>query len=117
MIPLSMEFSRQAYWNELPFPSPGDLPDPGIEPGSLALQADFYHLSHLGSFYTHAHTHTHICTNTMEYYSVIKTNEILPFMTTWMKLEGIMLNKISQEKDKYHMVLLVCGILKTKKIS
>ena len=38
--PLSMEFSRQDYWNGLPFPSPGDLPDPGIEPGSPALQAD-----------------------------------------------------------------------------
>ena len=38
--PLSMEFSRQEYWSGLPFPSPGDLPDPGIEPGSLALQAD-----------------------------------------------------------------------------
>ena len=37
---LSMEFSRQEYWNGLPFPSPGDLPNPGIEPGSLALQAD-----------------------------------------------------------------------------
>ena len=37
---LSMEFSRQEYWSGLPFPSPGDLPDPGIKPGSLALQAD-----------------------------------------------------------------------------
>ena len=35
-----MEFSRQEYWSGLPFPFPGDLPDPGIEPGSLALQAD-----------------------------------------------------------------------------
>ena len=35
-----MGFSRQEYWSELPFPSPGDLPDPGIEPGSPALQAD-----------------------------------------------------------------------------
>ena len=34
-----MEFSRQEYWSGLPFPSPGDLPDPGIEPGSPALQA------------------------------------------------------------------------------
>ena len=33
-------FSRQEYWSRLPFPSPGDLPDPGIEPGSPALQAD-----------------------------------------------------------------------------
>ena len=38
-IPLSMGFSRQEYWSELPFPSPGDLPNPGIEPRS-ALQAD-----------------------------------------------------------------------------
>ena len=36
--PLSMEFSRQEYWSGLPFPSPEDLPDPEIEPGSLALQ-------------------------------------------------------------------------------
>ena len=35
-----MEFSGQEYWSGLPFPSPGDLLDPGIEPGSLALQAD-----------------------------------------------------------------------------
>ena len=38
--PPSMGFSRQEYWNGLPFPSPGDLPDPGIEPGSPALEAD-----------------------------------------------------------------------------
>ena len=41
--PLSMEFSRQEYWSELPFSSPGDLPDPGIKPkspASPALQAD-----------------------------------------------------------------------------
>ena len=38
--PLSMGFSRQECWSGLPFPSPGDLPDPGIEPGSPALQAD-----------------------------------------------------------------------------
>ena len=38
--PQSMEFSRQEYWSGLPFPSPGDLPNPGIEPRSPALQAD-----------------------------------------------------------------------------
>ena len=37
---LSMEFSRQAYWSGLPFSSPGDLPDPGIEPRSPVLQAN-----------------------------------------------------------------------------
>ena len=38
--PLSMEFSRQEYWNGLPVLYPGDLPNPGIKPRSLALQAD-----------------------------------------------------------------------------
>ena len=37
---LSMGFSRQEYWSGLPFSSPGDLPNPGIKPGSPALQAD-----------------------------------------------------------------------------
>ena len=39
-VSLSMRFSRQRYWSGFPFPSPGDLPNPGIEPGSPALQAD-----------------------------------------------------------------------------
>ena len=38
--PLSMGFSRQEYWSGLPFPSPGDLPDPEIEPRSPVLEAD-----------------------------------------------------------------------------
>ena len=40
LAPLAMEFSRQEYWSELPFPSPGHFPNPGIEPGSPTLQAD-----------------------------------------------------------------------------
>ena len=48
--PWSMVFLKQEYWSELPFPSPEDLLDPGIEPGSLALQADWAsRLSHQGS--------------------------------------------------------------------
>ena len=39
IITLSMEFSRQEYWSGLPFPSPGDLPDPGMEPASLSSPA------------------------------------------------------------------------------
>ena len=59
--PMSMGFSRQEYWNGLPFPTPGDLPDPGIEPESPvspALQADslprqiLLPLSHWGSPYS-----------------------------------------------------------------
>jgi len=44
-----VEFSRQEYWSGLPFPSSGDLPNPGTEPRSPALLADSLHLSHLGS--------------------------------------------------------------------
>ena len=48
---------------------------------------------------------------TMEYYSAIKKNEIMLFAATWMQLEIIILNEVSQtEKDKYHMISLICGI-------
>ena len=47
--PLFMGFPRQEYWSGLPFPSPGALPDPGIEPVSLIVQVDSLPLSHLGS--------------------------------------------------------------------
>ena len=40
--PLSMEFSRQEYWTGLPFPTPGDLPDPRIKPMSPALAGDYF---------------------------------------------------------------------------
>ena len=48
---------------------------------------------------------------TMEYYSAIKKNELLPLARSWMELEGIMLSEINQsEKDKYHMISLTCRI-------
>ena len=47
----------------------------------------------------------------MEKYSTIKNNEIMPFATTWMGLEIIILGEVSQtEKDKHHMISLICGI-------
>ena len=49
--PLSMGFPRKEYWSGWPFPSPGDLPNPGIKPTSPALQADSLPLSHLGTSY------------------------------------------------------------------
>ena len=49
-------------------------------------------------------------THTMEYYSVIKKNEILTFATTWMDLECIMYNEMSDRKYKYCMTSLICGI-------
>ena len=45
--------------------------------------------------YTHTCTHTHTHTHTMEYYSVIKKNEIIPSATTWMDLEMIILSEVS----------------------
>ena len=45
----------------------------------------------------------------MDYYSAVKKNQIMPFATTWMGLEMIILNEVSQ-KDKYHMVWFLCGI-------
>ena len=50
---------------------------------------------------------------TMEYYSAIKKNKnkVMPFAATWMDLEFIILSEVSQtEKDKYHMISLICGI-------
>ena len=51
----------------------------------------------------------YICT--MEYYSAMKKNEIMPFVATWMQLESLILSEVSQkEKDKYHMISLISGI-------
>ena len=48
---------------------------------------------------------------TMEYYSAIKNNKIMPFAATWMELETLILSEVSQkEKDKYHMISLISGI-------
>ena len=48
---------------------------------------------------------------TMEYYSAIRKNEIMPFEATWMDLEIIILSEVNQkEKDKYHMISHLCGI-------
>ena len=47
----------------------------------------------------------------MDYYSAIKKNEIIPFAATWKDLEIIILSEVSHtEKDKYHMISLICGI-------
>ena len=47
----------------------------------------------------------------MDYYSSIKKNEIMPFAATWLDLEFIILSEVNQtEKDKYHMISLICGI-------
>ena len=51
------------------------------------------------------------CIYTIGYYSAIKKNKIIPFAATWMDLEMLILSEVSQtEKDKYHMISLICGI-------
>ena len=86
---LSTEFPRQEHWCGLPLPSPGDFPDPGIEPGSPALQAGSLPLSHRGSP-TKAREQ-HKCASkaewvkkmwyidATEYYLAMEKNEIMPF--------------------------------------
>ena len=57
--------------------------------------------------YIHTHTHTHTQWNITQ----PSKNEIMPFSETWMDLEFIILGEVSQtEKDKYHMISLICGI-------
>ena len=68
--PPTMEFSRQEYWSGLPFPSPGDLPNPGMEPRSPTLQTDSLPTEPIGRPYIPTHTyivdtHTHT-----EYFSL-----------------------------------------------
>ena len=78
--PLYMGFSRREYWSGLPFPSPGDLPNQGIEPGFPTWQADSLPSEPPGKPYNF----------TVEYYSAMKKNEVMPLATTYMDLEIIM---------------------------
>ena len=81
--PLSVGFPRQEYWSGLPFPLPGGLPDPRIEPASPALQVNSLLLSHQGS-------------PIVEYYSGFKRKESVPHGTARLNLEVIMLGEIKR---------------------
>ena len=88
-VPLSMEISRQEYWSGLPFPFPGDLPNPEIKPRSPTLQADSLPSEPPGK-------------PPIEYYSTLKRNEILIHTTIWINSEDIVLNEI---RGNYCMIL------------
>ena len=93
-----MGFPRQEPWSWFPFPSPVYLPSPGIELASPALAGRFFTTEPPGK-------------PTMEHYSAIKKNEIISFASTWIDIEMIILNEVSQaEKGKYHMIFFICGI-------
>ena len=49
-------------------------------------------------------------TYTMEYYSAIKKNKIMPFASTWMEIETLILSEVSQKEDRYYMISLISGI-------
>ena len=86
--PLSMGFFRQKYWNRLPFPSPGNLSNPGIKPMSLASPAPL-----ADSLPTEPPGKPHIHTNNG--LLLCHKNETLPFVTTWMDPEGMMLSEVN----------------------
>ena len=71
--PLSMGFSTQEYWSGLPFPSSGDLPNPGMEPGSPELQADTLLLRYWGRPQRDKEQKTIICSRTSLNVSVLKS--------------------------------------------
>ena len=118
--PPSMGFSRQEYWSGVPSPSP----ILGIYPYKTVIRKDTcipifiaalftivkkWKQSKYPSAYEWIKKMWYIYT--MEYYSIIKKNERMPFTATWMDLENIILSEVSQtEKEKYHIIPLMCGI-------
>ena len=71
--------------------------------------------------HTHTHTHTHVHAHTHTHRGILlshKKNEIMPFSATRMDLEIIILHEVSQkEKNKYHMISLICGIKNTTQMN
>ena len=96
--PWSMGFSRQEYWSGLPFPPPGDLPNPGIEPVSPALVGRFFtpeppgktHTSSLTHTCTHTHAHTH-------YQIWLRADVLLPWRQTILKVSPELLGWGAQQ--------------------
>ena len=90
---LSVRFPRQEYWSGLPFPPPGNLPNPGIKPASPASPALCVPLSHSGKSHTHTHKHTysyHCC--------VLSYKRMLIFLETTLHL--LQVDKLNPSIDK-----------------
>ena len=93
-----MVFPRQEYWRRLPFPSGGDLPEPGIEPASPALEGRFFTTESTGK-------------PTIEYSLAIKRNKFETVVVKWMNLEPVIQSEIGQkEKNKRCVLMHIYGI-------
>ena len=77
--PLSIGFSRQEYWSGLPFPSPGDLPNPGIEPRSTALQAECFTVRATGEYF-------HYMNMSQKEYPVVRGTFSIYFLCVFVKI-------------------------------
>ena len=82
--PLSLKFSRQEYWTGLPFPCPEDLPDPGIEPGPPALQADSLPSEPTGKLPGKWAWHWHLPWSTMHEWSQSCKTKVSPPLTLYL---------------------------------
>ena len=70
-----------------------------------------------GNIYKYISTHVYTYMCTMEYCPATEKTEVFSYATTWMDLEGIMLGEVNQaEKDKFHMILFIWGILNKSEI-
>ena len=102
--PLSMGFPRQEYWSGLPFPSPGDLPDPGIEPESPALHEDPLPLSHQRSpaLMTFFLLNIKVYINTSEHFSD-KRSSPLKNLLEWERERVGRFGRMALKHVKYHV--------------
>ena len=83
----------------------------GIYPREIKRLSKRYLHAHVYHSIIHIQVYTHTHIYTVQYYAAMTKKEIMPFAATWTDLEDIMLSEVSQsEKDRYHMVLLICVI-------
>ena len=118
--PLSMEFSRQKYWSGLPFPSPGDLPDPGIKPGSPTLQTDTLLFEPPGkpNIFNHKSLHVSIIISLKFLGEEFLLQKLYTFLRPWYAVQNtfqkecnrsILLGKCRMPKSHYLIMCMVYG--------
>ena len=122
--PLSMEFSRQEYWSELPCPPPGDLFNPGIEPKSPTLQVDSLPLSHQRSpkFSLAQYKLLYIITFNIQWFCKTERNKMHCFLIiyTWyflFKKSQISLQGIEMILDKSWIICIIQGLVQFSSLS